>query len=195
MIYPPAAGHRTLSRAGGKRARHADQGFTLIEVVLAITILGISYAAILGAFSGSLKLLRQASEYQNALLLARSKLDETWIDPSLDIADQEAEEKYGGVTYAYKIEIRNIPLLEGALKEKVKLPIKLEEIAVEVFWGKSGSEKSYKLTSYKMSPVDPAQQPTAAPAGPAAPTPGAAKPGMAGSTAAPAAASVMGKTP
>lgn len=194
MICPPAAGHRTASRAGGKRVRRADQGFTLIEVVLAITILGISYAAILGAFSGSLKLLRQASEYQNALLLARSKLDETWIDPSLDIADQEAEEKYGGVTYAYKIEIRNIPLLEDALKEKVKLPIKLEEIAVEVFWGKSGSEKSYKLTSYKMSPVDPAQPSSTGPAGPASPV--AAKPatGPAGSAAAPA-ASVMGKTP
>lgn len=194
MICPPATGHRSVSRPGGKGARRADQGFTLIEVVLAITILGISYAAILGAFSGSLKLLRQASEYQNAILLARSKLDETWIDPSLDIADQEAEEKYGGVTYAYKIEIRNIPLLEGALKEKVKLPIKLEEIAVEVFWGKSGSEKSYKLTSYKMSPVDPAQPPSAAPAAPA-PNPTKPATGGAGSAAAPAAASVMGKTP
>ncbi|MFA7240087.1 MAG: type II secretion system protein [Sulfuricellaceae bacterium] len=135
-------------RHAGKR----NHGFTLIEVVVAITILGLAYSAMLGAFSGSLRLLRQASEYQNALLLARAKLDETWIDTSLDIADQEAEETYGGVTYSYKIEIRDVPIVEKALQESVKLPVKLEEIAVEVFWGKAGKEKNYKLISYKLSP-------------------------------------------
>ncbi len=145
-------------------------GFTLIEVLVAMTILGVAYAAILGAFSGSIKLLRQASEYQNAMLLARSKLDETAIDPKLDIADQDAEEKYANISYAYKIEIRPIPLLEPALIETVQLPIKLEEITVDVYWGKEGRERSYKLTSYKMSPADDAAA-TPAPPGTPPPTP------------------------
>lgn len=160
-------------RQAVKRQRSA--GFTLIEVVVAITILGLSYSAMLGAFSGSLKLLRQASEYQNALLLARSKLDETRIDTSMDIADQEAEENYGGVTYSYKIEIREIPVVEEALKESVKLPSKLEEIAVEVFWGKVGKEKTYKLVAYKLSPnLPPGQKDAAQAAPPAQKAPGAA---------------------
>ena len=160
--------------------RNSSAGFTLIEVVVAITILGLSYSAMLGAFSGSLKLLRQASEYQNALLLARSKLDETALDTSLDIADQEAEEKYGGVTYSYKIEIRDIPVVEEALQESVKMPVKLEEIAVEVYWGKVGKEKSYKLVAYKLSPNKPPDQKDAAQKDPAkkdATQPGAAKTG------------------
>lgn len=147
-------------RPSGKQ--NSSAGFTLIEVVVAITILGLSYSAMLGAFSGSLKLLRQASEYQNALLLARSKLDETSLDTSLDIVDQEAEENYGGVTYSYKIEIRDIPVVEEALKESVKMPVKLEEIAVEVYWGKVGKEKSYKLVAYKLSPSKPPDQKDAA---------------------------------
>ncbi len=161
-------------KAGGKR--NPCGGFTLVEVVVAITVLGVSYAAMLGAFSGSLKLLRQASEYQNALLLARSKLDETSIDTSLDIVDQEAEEIYGGVTYAYKIEIRDVPVVEEVLKESVKLPAKLEEITVEVFWGKAGKERSYKLAAYKLSPDKPSarKDPAPAKAGAQAPAAGAA---------------------
>lgn len=155
--------------------KRVQAGFTLIEVVVALTLLGLTYAAILGAFSGSLKLLRQAAEYQNALLLARSKLDEIWVDPSLDIVNRDAEEIYGGVTYSYKIEIRPVNIVEEALKEKVKLPVKLEEILVEVYWGEPGKEKTYVLTTYKMSPaaIVPPGQPGATgqqPAGAAAPT-------------------------
>ena len=157
-------------------------GFTLIEVVIAVTLLGVAYAAILGAFSGSLKLLRQASEYQNAMLLARSKLDETALDTALDIVDKEAEEKYGNITYAYKMEIRPVPLVEPALAEKVKLPVKLEEITVEVYWGKGGNERRYKLTSYKMSRADPSPPPPPA-------NPGGSPP------ASPPVAPAQGKTP
>ncbi len=162
------------------KSRHS--GFTLIEVVVALTLLGLTYAAILGAFSGSLKLLRQASEYQNAVILARSKLEEVWVDPSLDIINRDAEEIYGGVTYSYKIEVRPVNIVEEALKEKVKMPFKLEEILVEVYWGEAGKEKTYALATYKMSPDE-----TAAPGGPGKPgEPGQpGQPGQASGTPAP----------
>lgn len=134
--------------------RNRQSGFTLIEVVVALTLLGVTYAAILGAFSGSLKLLRQAAEYQNAVILARSKLDEIWVDPGMDIINRDAEEIYGGITYSYKIEVRPVNFVEEALKEKVKMPVKLEEILVEVYWGETGKEKTYALATYKMSPND-----------------------------------------
>lgn len=173
-----------------KPSRNNSAGFTLIEVVIAVTILGLAYSAILGAFSGSIRLLRQASEYQNALLLARSKLDETSIDTSLNIADEEAEENYGGVTYSYKIEIRDVPVVEKALLESVKMPVKLEEISVEVFWGKTGKEKSYKLIAYKLS-TDPlfAQKAGAQPGT----QPGATPPGSPTQPVAPASPFSKGK--
>lgn len=174
--------------------RNSDAGFTLIEVVVAITILGIAYSAMLGAFSGSLRLLRQASEYQNAILLARSKLDETWIDTNLYIADQETEENYGGTTYSYKIEIRDVPVVEKELQEKVKLPVKLEEISVEVYWGKVGQEKTYKLVTFKLSPDLTAAQKDAAQKDAALKNPGDAK-SATPSPATPASLFSKGKSP
>jgi prepilin-type N-terminal cleavage/methylation domain-containing protein len=154
-------------------------GFTLIEVVIAITLLGVSYAAVLNAFSGSLRLLRQATEYQNAMLLARSKLDEMRLDTSMDIVDQENEENYGGVVYSYKIEVRPLSLQEEAQQEnfpaenlqaaeKTPLPVKLESINVAVFWGKTGQEKHYQLTSWKIRPTEAPAQPAPASAQPQA---------------------------
>jgi prepilin-type N-terminal cleavage/methylation domain-containing protein len=134
-------------------AFHRSRGFTLIEVVVAITLIGLVYTLILSAMSGSLKLVRQASELENAILLARSKLDEAGIDSSMDIADEDREEKYGGVTYAYKIEIRDLPFIEPQLAERIRLPFKLEEITVEVYWGEKGRERHYRLTSIKMKPL------------------------------------------
>ena len=130
-----------------------DAGFTLIEVVVAIALLGISYVAILGAMSGSLKLARKAAEHQNAVLLARSKMSEAMLGSGLEIIEPENEEKYSGVTYAYKIEYRDVPFVEPPLAEKLKLPVKLEEIAVEVYWGPPGKENRFRLTSLKLSPV------------------------------------------
>jgi len=139
------------------RARQAkyQSGFTLIEVLVAIVILGIGISSVLIAYSGSMKSMREASAYQSAVLLAHSKLDETWVDTHLDIkdADDAQEERYNGILYGYKITIRPVPLLEKALVGKVKLPVELNEIFVQVFWGDEPQRREYRLTAYKLQEV------------------------------------------
>jgi prepilin-type N-terminal cleavage/methylation domain-containing protein len=52
---------------GGKRF----QGFTLIEVVVALTVLGVGLIVIIELFSGGLRLGRMAEEYTQAVSYAR----------------------------------------------------------------------------------------------------------------------------
>lgn len=137
------------------RAKSHQQAFTLVEVLVALVILGIGISSVLIAYSGSFKLMQKASAYQSAVFLARSKLDETWVDTNLDISGDDEEERYNGVLYGYRITIRPVPLLEKALVEKVTMPIELQEITVEVFWGEEDNKQRYALTSYRMQDAKP----------------------------------------
>lgn len=46
------------------------RGFTLLEVLVALAVLGVAITAVLQVSSGSLRLLRLAGEHQDAVLLA-----------------------------------------------------------------------------------------------------------------------------
>lgn len=156
--------HRDFTRAPTRPAL----GFTLIEVLVALVILGIGISAVLIAYSGSMRLMRESSAYQSAVLLARSKLDETWVDPGIDISDStedSQEERYNGVLYAYRITVRPVPILEEALAEKITLPVELQEILVEVFWGEENEQRTYRLSAFRMQ--DRKAKPAVAPNTPA----------------------------
>ena len=54
--------------------KHSSAGFTLIETVIALAILGIGLTVIIEDFSGGLRLARTSEEYTKAMNYARMKL-------------------------------------------------------------------------------------------------------------------------
>jgi prepilin-type N-terminal cleavage/methylation domain-containing protein len=67
----------TQVRQFGRRAQYS--GFTLMEVLVAMMILGTAIAALFGLLSGSLSNLRRAESARHAAALGRSKLNELLI--------------------------------------------------------------------------------------------------------------------
>lgn len=62
-------------------ARHA-RGFSLIEVIAAILLLAVTFAALMEVAGGSIRLSENASEHTQAALWARSLLDTRFaLDP------------------------------------------------------------------------------------------------------------------
>ena len=69
-----------------------ERGFTLIEVIVALIILGTSITVIFQLFSGCLKGTLILSQYDRAVLLAREKLNNYLIKDGLDTGSTEGKD-------------------------------------------------------------------------------------------------------
>jgi general secretion pathway protein I len=63
----------------------ARRGFTLLEMLVATTILGVAVAGLLAQLSTSLRSATRLVDYDRAAVLARMKMDEILLDPRLPI--------------------------------------------------------------------------------------------------------------
>lgn len=130
----------------------SQSGFTLLEVLVAIVLLGFAYAGILSALSQGLKLARAAADQENAVILAQSLLEENRALPKAEIVGSDAREVYGGTPFGYKVEVRDVPLF-GDYADKVKADFELKQINVDVYWGEREPKRHYRLVTFQNVPV------------------------------------------
>lgn len=67
------------SESGVPALRSRQRGFTLLEVIAAILLLGIAFAALLKVAGGAMALSRNAADRDEAALWARSLLDSAFV--------------------------------------------------------------------------------------------------------------------
>ncbi len=62
----------------GLNRKSCRRGFSLLEVVIALAILGVGVVSLIELFSMSLRTVRKSEDYSKAIILARSALDEAY---------------------------------------------------------------------------------------------------------------------
>ena len=123
------------------------QGFTLIEVVVAMAILGIGLVVIIELFSGGLRLGRTSEEYTRAVEFSRLKMEELSVAET--IVEGLTEGEFEG-DYRWQVEVRKVDLLPGIDKSSdFKLPVEHYQILVKVLWNSGSRTRSAGLESYK----------------------------------------------
>lgn len=131
----------------------ANSGFSLLEVLVAFVILAMALGVLMQIFSGGLRNANRSSEYQQAVLLAQSKLDSVGIELPLEPGSLE------GVfddTYRWQVNIRHYAAdQEEAAAAPVRLlavnPLILLIVDVRVFWGHVGLQRVFKLTTLRLA--------------------------------------------
>jgi general secretion pathway protein I len=117
-------------------------GFTLLEVLVALALLGIAVTAILQLFSADLKSISASEEYVAGSLEAQSKMREV-----LD-GQEFSERSWNGITdngYRFQVSVSD------TLSERVEnLIVKLVAVEVKVYWDRGNREKSLTLRTMKM---------------------------------------------
>jgi len=117
------------------------EGFTLLEVLVATSILGIALAIVLQLFSINLKAISASSEYISGLMTAEARMRE------LLHADSISEQVMSEMTSdGYRIDIA---VHETLADRTENLPVRLFEINMKVSWTIGSHEKSISLNSLK----------------------------------------------
>jgi general secretion pathway protein I len=127
------------------RARAAEPGFTLIEVVVAMAILGIGLVIIVELFGGGLRLGRTSQEYTKASAYARVKMEEISLTGALEEGVEEGEFDRD---FRWQTEGRKVDLLPP-VETDYRSPVEFYRVKLEVLWQSGLRDRSAAFETYR----------------------------------------------
>lgn len=119
------------------------KGFTLLEVLVATTIMAIAVVTLLGGISTSMRNASRLTGYDQAVMRARSKMDEIIVNhriPSNAVIEDKYDEGSG-----WQVRITPFETLQGSPAGQ---PL-LERIQLEIWWTEGGQRHSFPLEGYR----------------------------------------------
>ncbi len=122
--------------------RPCDEGFTLIEIIVALAILGVSFALAMELLGTGVRSAKASQDYTNAALLARQKMAEIAVTSSLTAAAGSGD--FGG-GFRWASEVRAVA------DQRDELPARLYQVRVRVTWPARAGEKSLDLYTLRMA--------------------------------------------
>jgi general secretion pathway protein I len=139
--------------ARSHRRQRQSRGFSLLEVLVAFVILALVLGTLMQIFSGGLRSVGRASEYQRAVLFAQSKLATMGIETAIKEGEESGE---FDKTFRWQTSIK--PFQEppsetvdasGALKPV--LPVTLMEVEIRVQWGDTMQPYSLSMKTMRLA--------------------------------------------
>jgi general secretion pathway protein I len=125
-----------------KRSFSKSRGFTLLEVLVAFSILTVSLGVLFQIFSKGTSAVILGNEYSQAIIIAQSRLASAGIEGEYNGEENE--------TYRWTTTIR--PYDSGDDLE-TNFGISRREIEIVVDWYSQGKKHSVKLNTLKLIPA------------------------------------------
>lgn len=126
-----------------------ESGFTLLEVMIALAILGIGLGVCLQLFSGSLNAVKKSGEYTDATFLARHKLEEWLLKADIKEDDRDSGTFEGDFSkFSWEVNVSPYQYAEENITGNLgandnQMEIKMLQINVKITWEEG--EKTHQL--------------------------------------------------
>ena len=121
-----------------------EQGFSLLEVVVALTILAGGFLTVLNLFSGGVLSVSFSDQYLKAVTLANSKINELEMLNFKPIAYEGNFNDEEGYRWEVNIEPYDSPLNEPGSS------IQLQKVFLQVLWEDNNETRNVELTTLHM---------------------------------------------
>ena len=126
-----------------------NSGFSLLEVLVATAIMGIAVAGLLNTISGAAHNAARLTEYDRAVLLARSKMDKLLAEPKLQrnvpMAGDFDAVRTGGVPCSWRAVIQPFETVPGAPPGTWDV----DRIELEIDWMDGAVKHSFSLEGFR----------------------------------------------
>jgi general secretion pathway protein I len=138
-----AFGQQRTCNEGDRHCRHA--GFTLLEVLVALTVLSLSLTLIMSTLSGGLFHQQRAQALTEATLGAQSLLARVGSDLPLRTGVTDGTFS-GGLTWR----VQMTPYGDAA--DRAAWPVAAYTVIVQVFRGPASGEPALQMTTMRLGP-------------------------------------------
>jgi len=137
-----------------RRREPLEAGISLMEILIAISLLGISFATIFSGLSAALRTTDRLDRFDRGNEFATRKLNELFLDPSL--AEGQAR---SGVSPSGFLWQARTQLVDTRPLSDPKKPAQLVRIILEVSWRTRLGRQSLNLETLKLCIPEPPPSP------------------------------------
>ena len=131
------------------------KGFTLIEVIVSLAIMGVSIVTILQLFSGGLRSIKVSDDYLRAAILAQNKMNELESKFNIFINQEGVFEQDDNYHWALSVENYDLaglhPQFENLKDENTGKSIFVDKVKLKVFWNSEHGQREMELVTLKSS--------------------------------------------
>jgi general secretion pathway protein I len=140
---------------------NSRRGFTLLEMIVATTIMGIAVVGLMAGLAAATRNAARLQDYDRAVQLGRVRMNELMLDPGLPL-NAVVEGRFdpaqtGGLDAGWRVR-RTIFEMPPAVQPGQTA---LDRLEVEVWWGSGDQRRSYKLDAYRPHILKPDEIPAA----------------------------------
>jgi general secretion pathway protein I len=126
-----------------------NRGFTLLEVLVATAIMGVAVAGLLNTISGAAHNAGRLTEYDRAVLLAQSKMDELLAEPKLQrnvpMTGDFEPARTGGIPCSWRAVIQPFETVTGGAPGTWDV----DRIELEIFWMDGAVQHRFSLEGFR----------------------------------------------
>ncbi|MFI0397787.1 MAG: prepilin-type N-terminal cleavage/methylation domain-containing protein [Thiolinea sp.] len=122
-----------------------QQGFTLLEIMVAFVIMGLVVGTLLQLFGSAMRSVALADEYSFAVQVAESRMEAVGSEIKVEKNTVSGQEE--GTAYQWAVTMQPIELNEK--QEEFSLSIEPYQVTVIVSWNSEGKQRQFTLTSLR----------------------------------------------
>jgi general secretion pathway protein I len=132
-----------------------NRGFTLLEMIVATTIMGIAVAGLMSGISSTTRNAARLRDYDRVVQLARLRMNSLLTDPRVPL-NAALEGKFdpaitGGLDCGWRAQVTVAEkMLHAAAGDYV-----LDRVQVEIWWMSGGQRRTFPLESYRRRTLRP----------------------------------------